>query len=79
MNNRSIVIVSVFIGILLVLLAIYYWITPAGSLPSFMPGYEPGVTGVHVKHGVASFIVGLGIFAFAWFKSGKKKGLPPTV
>jgi hypothetical protein len=27
-----------------------------------------------VKHGIASFLVGLACFAFAWFNSGPKKG-----
>ncbi|MDE1975159.1 MAG: hypothetical protein KGI49_01470 [Patescibacteria group bacterium] len=72
MNNRTLVAVSVVVGVLFVLLAIYYWVTPAGSLPSFMPGFESGSAHVHLKHGLASFIVGLGVFAYAWFKGGKR-------
>ena len=31
------------------------------------------MSAVHVKHGVASFLVGLACFAFAWFQSGPKR------
>ncbi len=63
---------AVVLGIIFVIIAIYYWITPAGSLATFIPGYETGVTTIHIKHGLASFILGLGLFAYAWFKGGKK-------
>jgi hypothetical protein len=33
-------------------------------------GHENGVSAVHVKHGIASFLVGIACFVFAWFKSG---------
>ena len=69
MNNKTIVWSAIIIGIILVAIAIYYWITPAGSLASFVPGFEPGVTTVHFKHGLASLILGLGLFVVAWFKS----------
>lgn len=69
MNNRTIAWLSGIIGILLIALAAYYWLTPAGFLPTFLPGYEQGVTAVHVKHGLASLIVGLLALVLAWFKS----------
>ena len=43
------------------------------SLPSFFPGHEAGSNHHHVKHGIASFLVGLACFAFAWFNTGPKK------
>ena len=64
--------IAIIIGIIFIILAIYYWITPAGSLAHFIPGFEEGVTTIHMKHGLASFILGLGLFAYAWFKGGKK-------
>ncbi len=72
MSNKSLVLFSIILGIIFIITSIYYWITPAGSLASFVPGYEVGVATVHVKHGLASFILGLGLFAYAWFKGGKK-------
>lgn len=44
--------VAAFIGVLLVIAAILYFITPAGSLPGFLPGHEAGVTSPHTKHGI---------------------------
>jgi len=72
MKTKTVTVVSTALGILLVILAIYYWATPAGSLPSFFPGYAVGSSVVHIKHGIASFVLGLLFFALAWFKSGKK-------
>ena len=70
--NKAAFIGAVIVGIAFVGLAVLYWMTPAGSLPSFVPGYEPGVTSVHFKHGLASLLLALALFAFAWFKSGPK-------
>ena len=64
---------SVVLGICFVALAVFYWITPAGSLPVFFPGYSSGASAVHFKHGLGSLIVGIALFAFAWFKSGPKR------
>jgi hypothetical protein len=64
---------GILFGLLFVFLAVLYWITPAENLPTFMPGYEAGVITTHFKHGLASLIVGLLFFIFAWFGSGKKE------
>ena len=63
---------TVILGIAFVVIAIIYWLNPAGSLPAYFPGYEAGSTIVHFKHGLGSLILGLVLFVFAWFKSGSK-------
>ena len=63
---------AVLIGVLLLIIAGIYWISPAGSLPHFFPGFLAGSAQKHYKHGLASFIVALGLFAYAWFQTGKK-------
>ncbi len=63
---------AALVGVLLVIVAIVYWVTPAGSLPHFFPGFTPGEAHTHYKHGLASLIVALGLFAYAWFQTGKK-------
>ncbi len=73
MNKKSRVAVSILVGIVLVVIAVVYWTTPTGSLPTYFPGYTAGGTGFHVKHGVAAFVVGLAAFAYAWFQSSSKK------
>jgi hypothetical protein len=60
---------AAILGILFLCLSGYYWITPAGSLPHLLPGFEAGSDHVHFKHGLAALILAFGFFAFAWFKS----------
>jgi hypothetical protein len=69
-KNRSLVVLAVVLGVLLIALAVLYWAEPAKSLPSFIPGHKSGSAHHHIKHGVAAFVVGLGCFVFAWFQSG---------
>jgi hypothetical protein len=64
---------AVIVGIALVVLAVVYWIEPAGSLPSFLPGHESGSSHHHVKHGIAALVVGAALLVFAWFQTGKKQ------
>lgn len=73
MSNTTIAWLSGIIGIGFILIAIYYWVTPAGSLAPFVPGYEPGVTVIHVKHGLAALIVGVFALVLAWFKSAPQR------
>jgi hypothetical protein len=73
-NDRLLVALAVVIGIVLIVVAVIYWAEPAKSLPSFFPGHQAGSTHHHAKHGIASFLVGLACFAFAWFRSGPKRG-----
>ena len=72
-RQRLLVLGGVAAGVFFIAIAIMYWTVPPKSLPvpSFL-GHESGVSAVHVKHGVASFLVGLACFAFAWFQSGPK-------
>ena len=72
-NRRLLVVLAVVLGIVLIVIAGVYWAEPAKSLPSFFPGHTAGSSHHHVKHGIASFLVGLACFAFAWFNSGPKR------
>ena len=71
MSKKFLVWGSVVLGLIFVVIAIIYWLNQAGSLPTYFPGYELGSTTVHFKHGLGSLILGLALFAYAWFKSGK--------
>ncbi len=72
MNKKLIIGLSVIIGITFFVLAFEYLNVPAGSLPGYMPGFEAYSTRVHIKHGIASVLLGLATFAFTWFQTGKK-------
>ena len=73
MSSRAWIALAVAAGIVLMIIAVIYWAEPASSLPSFFPGHQAGDSEHHVKHGIAAFVVGLGCFVFAWFKSGPRE------
>jgi hypothetical protein len=78
-KNTALVTLAAVVGVLLIGLAIYYWVEPAGSLPSWLPGYAAGSGHHHLKHGIAAFLVGVACLVFAWFRSApKKKGSEPA-
>ena len=62
----------IVLGILFVLLGVYYFMIAAGSLPHWLPGYEAGSAHKHTKHGAAAIILAAGCFIWAWFASGSK-------
>jgi hypothetical protein len=51
------------LGVILLVIAAVYFLVPADQLPGFMPGHDAGVTRVHMKHGVASGVVGIVLLA----------------
>ena len=73
LNHPVVVAAAAVVGIALIVLAVVYWAEPAGSLPSWIPGHEAGSGHHHVKHGIASFLVGVALLVFAWFQTGKKQ------
>ncbi|HEX9359491.1 MAG TPA: hypothetical protein VF933_37470 [Streptosporangiaceae bacterium] len=62
------------IGILLIILAVIYMTTAAGSLPSFIPGHLNGSTGHHPLRVGVALVVGLVLLGGAWWLGfgGKK-------
>ena len=58
------------IGIVFIGIALVYWLTPAGGLPNFLPGFEASSDHVHLTHALGALIVALGLFAIAiiWFQ-----------
>ena len=55
------------VGILLVILAVIYLVTAAGSLPSFIPGHINGSTGHHPLRAGVALVVGLVLLGGAWW------------
>ena len=66
---------AVLVGLAFLIIAGMYFITPAGSLPSYFPGFDAGSATIHIKHGLAALVVALALFVFAWFKSGTKRSV----
>jgi hypothetical protein len=45
---------SYLLAIVCAVVAVTYFVTPGGSLPTFMPGYNAGSTHIHTMHAVAA-------------------------
>jgi uncharacterized membrane protein HdeD (DUF308 family) len=68
---------AVLLGVLLIVVAVVYFVQPEHSLPSFFPGHASAGAEAnhhHTKHGIAALVVALACFAFAWFQSGPRTG-----
>ncbi len=66
--------IAMILGLALIAVAIAYWVVPAGSLPTWFPGFEAGeATRVHFKHGVAAAVAGLVVFGIGWW-IGRSRG-----
>ena len=77
-KRRQLIVPALAAGLLLVALAVLYWVDPAKSLPSFIPGHEAGSNHHHVKHGIAAFLLGLACLVFAWFQTGENRARTPA-
>ena len=55
------------IALLFIVVAIIYIVTPADSLPSFIPGHIAGSTGHHPLKATGSIVVGIVFAVGAWF------------
>ncbi len=75
-RRRLVALAALVLAIALIVVAAVYWAEPAKSLPSFFPGHQAGSSHHHFKHGLASFLVGLAVLAFAWFQSGPRRARP---
>jgi amino acid permease len=81
-NLRKLVIPAAVLGVLLIVVAVIYFVEPAHSLPSFFPGHVSATSSEanhhHTKHGIAALVVALALFAFAWFQTGPKTQSAPA-
>ena len=76
LRHPALTALAVVAGLALIALAGVYWAEPAGSLPSWIPGHEAHSAHHHVKHGIASFLVGLACLVYAWFQTGTQRSAP---
>ena len=61
---------AILVGVLLLVAAVLYLITPAACLPGFLPGHEAGVTTPHTKHGILALALAICAFVAARFFYG---------
>ena len=70
---RPVPLIAGWLGVVFLVLAGVYFIEPAGSLPSFLPGFEPGGTHIHVTHGIGALVFGIILLGVAWFGRESKE------
>ena len=64
---RAVAVVAALLGLVSLVLAVVYFLTPAASLPSFLPGFQPGEAAIHVKHAIGSLVAAIAFFVVAGF------------
>jgi ammonia channel protein AmtB len=71
--KRVLALLALPVSLAFIVLAVWYWTTPAEMLPAYLPGYIAGSAAIHYKHGIASLLLGIACLAFSWFATGSKK------
>jgi hypothetical protein len=71
-KRRELVIPAILAAIVLLIIAVVYFVDTASALPSFFPGHQAGSSHHHVKHGIAAAVLALGALVLAWFQTGQK-------
>jgi hypothetical protein len=61
------------LAIICAVVAVMYYTTQAGSLPSFMPGYIPGSQHMHMKHAVVAAVAAIVLFVLGLFVGRARK------
>jgi hypothetical protein len=59
--------IATVLGIVLIVVAVVYFLVPADSLPGFFPGHEAGLMRVRMKHGLAAGAAGIVLVAVGWW------------
>jgi hypothetical protein len=59
--------IIMLLGIVLIVVAVMYFVMPADHLPGFFPGHEAGVMRTHSKHGILAGVLGVVLLAIGWF------------
>jgi hypothetical protein len=54
------------LAILCIIAAAMYFLMPAGSLPTFMPGHEAGSALFHTKHGIIALVAAVILILIGW-------------
>jgi hypothetical protein len=70
-GKRPMKMLAYLLAIICAIAAVMYYVIPAGSLPTFMPGYEEGSTHIHHLHAYAALVAAVVLFGVGWF-SGRR-------
>jgi hypothetical protein len=64
--------IAFLLAIICIIAAVMYFVMPAGSLPTFMPGYQAGSDHIHKTHAVAAVVAAVVLFLIGWF-AGRRR------
>lgn len=59
-------VVAYILALICLVGAIVYFVIQAGSLPTFMPGYEAGSAHIHMKHAIVALVAAVVLFLIGW-------------
>ena len=59
--------ITYLLAIICAIAAVMYFMMPAGSLPTFMPGYDAGSSHIHTTHALAAAVAAIVLFGVGWF------------
>ena len=55
------------LALICIIVAVIYFVMPAGQLPTFMPGYLAGSDHIHKTHALAAIVAAVVLFVAGWF------------
>ena len=64
--------IAFLLAIICIIAAVMYFVMPAGSLPTFLPGYQAGSDHIHKTHAVAAVVAAVVLFLIGWF-AGRRR------
>jgi uncharacterized membrane protein len=59
-------VIAYILAIICIIVAVMYFVMPAGQLPTFMPGYEAGSAHIHSKHAVIAVVAAVILAVIGW-------------
>jgi hypothetical protein len=71
-GNNPMRLAAYLLAVILIVVAVIYFLMPADSLPTFFPGHEPGLSRIRMKHGIASGAAGVILILIGWFVGRSK-------
>jgi uncharacterized membrane protein YozB (DUF420 family) len=58
--------IAYILAIICVIVAVVYFVMPAGQLPTFLPGYEAGSAHIHSKHAIIAIVAAVILAVIGW-------------
>jgi hypothetical protein len=59
-------VIAYILAIICIIVAVTYFVMPAGQLPTFMPGYEAGSVHIHTKHAAIAVVAAVILAVIGW-------------